>query len=70
MASTTIPGVRAIHTIITPNCRAIHGNAGLGAFDEAVRRVREEYARCLKGWQDSEKQPDYHLVLTVQRPSG
>ena len=69
MASTTIPGVRAKHTIITENCRNLHGNSGLGAFDEAVKRIREEYANCLKGWQESERQPNYHLVLTVERPT-
>lgn len=68
MATTMIQGVKAKHAITTPNCRKIHGNAGLGAFDEAVKRIREEYVRCLEGWQESEKQPDYHLVLTVQRP--
>lgn len=62
-----IPGVKALHTVITPNCRKIHGNNGMGAFDEAVKRLREEYAHCLDGWEKAENQPNYHLVLMVER---
>ena len=63
-----IPGVKALHTIITPNCRVLHGNNGLGAFDEAAKRLRVKYAEFLDGWQKAERQPNYHLVLTVERP--
>ena len=70
MSSTKIPGTSVMHTIITPNCQKIHGEGGLGAFDEACRRIREDYARCIKGWKDSEIKPTYHLALTMERPKS
>ena len=63
-----VDGVSVLHTIISPQCQQVHGNLGLGAFDEACHRIREEYARCVEGWKDSEKKPTYHLVLTMDRP--
>ncbi len=70
MSTTKIDGMCALHTVITPNCVRIHGNNGLGAFDEAVRRLREEYKRCLEGWQSQGKIPTFHVVLTVEHPVG
>ena len=68
MSTTKIDGICALHTIITPNCVRIHGNNGLGAFDEAAKRLREEYKLCLEGWQRQGKIPTFHVVLTVERP--
>lgn len=66
--TTKIPGISALHTIITPTCIALHGDEGMGAFDEAARRLRVEYAHCLAGWKKQGKTPTFHLVLTVERP--
>jgi hypothetical protein len=56
---TTIPGIKARHAIITPACRARRTDGG--AFDEACRRLRQEY-------ESIERTDDctIHLVLTVE----
>lgn len=59
-----IPGINAKHAIITPTCRANKGADG--AFDEAVGRLREEYAACLDANPDS----NFHVVLSVERGNG
>lgn len=57
-----IPGIKAVHAIISPTCRT---NRGIeGAFDEAVRRLREEYLAC-QG--EHNKDSNFHVVLTVER---
>lgn len=61
--------VVALKAVITRNCRLTHGI--LGAFDEAARRVRKEYATILKGWtrKGEENVPVFNLVLEVEYPS-
>jgi hypothetical protein len=62
-----VPGINALHAVITPVCRKNRGQDG--AFDEAVRRIREEYDSVIKGWTENGK-PDginLHLVLSVER---
>lgn len=57
------PGSTAKHVIITPVCRTNRTPAG--AFEEAVRLLREEYEACLPGNPDAR----FHLVLSIERPS-
>ena len=63
MAETRIPGIKAGHAVITPNCRRIHG--GPGAYEEACRRLREHYESLLV---EGNRDADIHLTITVQRP--
>ena len=57
--STTIPGVKSAHCMITPTCRA---NRGIdGAFDEAARQVREAYDRYVS--KDKFDGVTWHLAL-------
>jgi hypothetical protein len=64
MHTTTIPGIKGSHAIITPTCRA---NRGVyGAWDEAVQRMRAEYLACCQG--DANTAASFHVVLTVDRP--
>lgn len=60
-----IPGVTAVHAVISPTCRRNRTDAG--AFDEAVRRLRAEYEAILAGWRERSDGFDVHLVLTVER---
>lgn len=60
-----VPGMNALHAIITPNCRAKWTDDG--AFNEAVERCRREYNACLKG--RGEDGTQYHLVLSVEPPA-
>lgn len=52
--------------IITPTCRTGRGNDG--AWDEAVRRLREQYDAIVQGWAGTTEQPTLRLVLTMERP--
>lgn len=65
-ATATVPGVKAKHAVVTPACRRNRGE--LEAFDEAARRLREEYAAVLEGWKRSgqAERLNFHLVLTVE----
>lgn len=67
--ATNIPGMKAKHSIISPECIRIHGNNGMGAFDEAAMRLRESYRECLEGWKKDGITPTFHVVLTVERPT-
>ena len=58
-------GLKALHAVITPVCRA--NKTDMGAFDEAIERARKEYMTCLKG--RGEDGAQYHLVLFVE-PKG
>lgn len=67
-----IPGVKAKHAIITPACRTrprpeFDPNPALAAFDEAARRIREEYAAICEGRPDAWTG---HLVLTIEREAS
>lgn len=57
-----IPGLKAVHAIITPACRTNRGY--VEAFDEAVRRLKNEYLAC-QG--DANAGANFHVVLTVER---
>lgn len=67
VSETLIPGVKALHAVITPACRRNRGASG--AFDEALRRLRTEYEAVLKGWTEAGKANgiNLHLTLTVER---
>lgn len=67
---TSIPGIKAVHAIITPNCRTIERphldpHPPLAAFDEAVYRLREEY-RAVCGNRALDDGFNAHLVLTIE----
>ena len=62
-----VRGIKAKHTIITDRCREVHGGS-LEAFDEAVRRVREEYDTLTRDFHPVGKGVQFHLVLTVEFP--
>lgn len=62
-----VPGIKAKHTVITDNCRKVHGGS-LEAFDEAVRRVRKEYDTLTRDFHPRGKGVQFHLVLTVEFP--
>ena len=67
-----LPGVKAKHAIITPNCRTVqrphlHPDPALAAFEEAVTRLRDEYAAICAGRTDAFKA---HLILTIERPDA
>ncbi len=59
-----LPGIKAKHVIVTPECRA---NKGLGALDEALDRLGTAY----KGLYDHVANGDarFHFVLTVEVPA-
>jgi hypothetical protein len=58
-----VVGIKAVHAIITPTCRNNRGH--IEAFDEAVRRLKNEYLAC-QG--DANADANFHVVLTVERP--
>lgn len=60
----TLPGMKSKQVVISDNCRTNRGVEG--AFDEAVRQVKEVYLRA------SDAQPigegtDFHLILAIER---
>lgn len=52
----------AQHAIITPTCRA--NRSDIGAFEEAVARLRRQYEQSVEGWGDK---ANYHLKLEIER---
>lgn len=58
-----VPGAIAMRAIISPTCRANRGD--LGAFDEAARRLRDEYERCLP--YHGERGSKFHLTLSIEK---
>lgn len=63
--ATKIPGIKAKHAIITPNCRTVDrgDDPVMDAFDEAVGRLREEY-RVICAMRDDGF--NAHVVLTIE----
>lgn len=57
-----VPGINAIHAVITPTCRQNRGDDG--AFDEAMDRLREQYRKTLEI--RGEDGAEYHVVLSVE----
>ena len=59
-----IPGIKAVHAIVSKTCRL---NRGVdGAFEEAVERLRREYLACQN---DANIDANFHIVLSVERPA-
>ena len=46
---TDIPGLKAMHAVITPNCRVVQGGED-EAFTVATERLREALDTALKQW--------------------
>lgn len=63
--TTKIPGVKAVHAIITPNCRTVErgDDPVMDAFDEAVDRLRAEYEQICEWRKDGF---NAHVVLTIE----
>jgi len=57
-----IPGMTASHQIITHTCRANRGDGG--AFEEAVSRIRDQYADIVA--REPDPTTELHLLLVVQ----
>jgi hypothetical protein len=64
MSQAIIPGIKAKHAIISKECR--QNRTAQGAFDEAAKRLQEEYLECVK--HECNESVKYHLVLTLERP--
>lgn len=60
--SARVPGITAVHAIVTPECRK--NRTPLGALAEAIARLQAEYVACLENPQNAEV--SYHFVLTVE----
>jgi hypothetical protein len=67
-----IPGITAVHTIITPFCRTVprphlDDDPAMAAFEESVARLREEYRVICRlrsdRWQG-------HVVLSIEKLEG
>ena len=52
------------HAIITPVCRGNRGD--MGAFEEAVQRLREQYIQTLNAYEDMSFIKNFHLKLDVE----
>lgn len=63
MIETKVPGISAKHTVITDECRAVHGDGG--AFNRAVLALLSVY-NDLTHRRSDEEGLNYHLVLTVE----
>jgi hypothetical protein len=61
-------GLVALHAVITPGCRVSQGGPN-HAFDEAARRLREEYLTILQARTDADE-INLHLVLVMELPAG
>ena len=65
MHDTRVPGIKAKHATITPNCRRVQGGDSQ-AFEVAVNLLFKEYTAILAARSDRD-QVDFHLVLTVEK---
>lgn len=64
---TQVPGTQVTAAFITPEC--VRNRGVEGAWEEAVKRLREEYEAVLDGWREIPEQPTMNLILTMERPS-
>lgn len=64
MSQTEVPGLKASHQIITPVCR--ENRSMVGAFDEAVERVRRAYENYAAS--PGSEGTNWHLVLVREDP--
>ena len=62
-----IPGIKARHAIVTPNCRIVQGG-NIEAFEVAVGMLKKEYEACMA--LECNELADFHLVLTIDREKG
>ena len=60
MRTTTIPGLKARHAIITSACREAHGKEG--SFNKAICELKNSYD------QHTRHDAEFHLVLVVDYP--
>lgn len=67
MSEARIPGQLALHLVVSDACR--EGRGEQGAIDEAVERLRREYAHLLTGW-PAGSGVRFHIALTVERPTS
>jgi hypothetical protein len=58
--STTLPGIKAKHAVITPTCR-LRGDEVV--IDEALARLRSEFLAIVPHW--PAETSEFHVVLTV-----
>jgi hypothetical protein len=63
----TMPGMQAMHAIVSDECRKGRGDDGV--IDEVVRRLSESMRATLKGW-DLGRGVKIHVGMTVERPDG
>jgi hypothetical protein len=61
---TSIPGSSVAHAVVTDECREKKGD--WTCYDEALHRLREQYAKVVKGWPVGNG-AKIHIVLTVER---
>lgn len=64
--TTTLPGLKAAHQIITPECR--RNRTSGGAFLEAVQRIETLYRDLVKVEANTEVK--WHLVLIREEPEA
>ena len=61
---TRLPGIKAMHCVVSDNCRRAHGDAE--AFDQAVARMKAKYLDVVKARrQRGDDGVQYHIVLTI-----
>ena len=60
-----VPGIKSVHCLITDVCRRVQGG-DTEAFDEAVRRIREEYDYLTREFHPRGKGVKFHLVFSVE----
>lgn len=60
-----VPGMQAMHVVITPTCRK--NRTEDGAFDEAVRRLAEQYREICEKRSDIDE-CDFHMLLSLETP--
>ena len=63
--STHVPGLCAVHAVVTDDCRRNRGDEG--AADEALARADRALRSALRGW-DRDRGATFHVVVTVERP--
>ena len=63
MSETILPGLKAQHSIITPECLQNRGRDG--AIAEALARARRQLGPCIDGWKGTPA--NFHVAVTVER---
>jgi len=59
-----VPGIMALHAIITKQCRL--NRTDEGAVDEALARIKSEYVKLMESWPVEGKPVQFHVALTVE----